>query len=149
MEFSQAIRMYIARVYGNEWFDCKDEALSDFAEKCREVFPLFSRQRLEVLLSGVPPSDADRMAVDHALKRKWPESHWRLEDDFCEIVRRICLSTKNPPLAKSIADSIYAGEFRYGNLTDREVDGIAETYLLDSQLEVEMDVFGLNGHDLN
>ncbi len=147
IRFSDVLNDEIVGRFGPDWKLRSNEVRNEIVARGREVHPSFSRQRFDTLLNGLPPSNDDRKAIDHAFEFPWPETNWDLEDEFRQVVRRVGLSTKYPPMVKDIAERISGTDYRYGNLTDAEVDKLAQQYIFESQLPVEMEVFNLVGHD--
>ena len=121
------------------------ERLSD---KIRKFKPEFSAAYLRRLLSGLPPSREDRVAISQVLEaasERWMSIHWNVEEVGNRYLAALALQhTKSPVIAAKLVDALLVRvNYRNISLSDDEVHKVFGELYLENMLEVEIDVFQL------
>ena len=129
------------------------EDLPSMVTRLREVAPDITPQYLSRLLAGHPPRDIDRQAVTHALEPdcdKWLSQFWPLEDVERRRIARIAFLRrfKSHVLARKFVDHLDSvASFRTMDLTEGEILRHLNAFQPRSELEDEIDLFGLGTED--
>ena len=104
--------------------------------------------RLRRLLQGLPPSQAERRAISLVLEpahQRWLSENWPLEDAGSRRLAKFAFARmKSHILAKEFVSFVREGaRFRNENRSDDELVGLHTIFRDGSELEDEIDLFGL------
>jgi hypothetical protein len=147
MDFSDELRKLV-----NENGGTSPENLRRIAQKAALVTEDFTTQYLVRLLNGHPPRPVDREAVTQTLEGpsdRWLSEYWLLEDEESRRIANVAVKELiSHVLVKQFVDDIaQRGRFRNRILSESELRILLVEFRLQNQLEVDIDVFGLEQTD--